>query len=400
LTTVLIPSPTDLAQTTALRALGARGDVCDVAWQQSKFPISRYCRNLLSAPDAGSDPAAYARHVLKLCETGVYDVVLPTSINTVEALLPHIDSLNRLTHTLLPTIQQVEIGMDKRRTIETCRDQGFAYPDSVFLTEESNLENIAEAFGFPLIVKHQRNFGGSYGVRCVSEMSKLRSTIRELVKLGGTVSDCIIQKFIPGALFDACAVARNGKVAVMVTQVRRLMYPISGGVAAHLITVDEPRLTALATKIIASLHWTGPLQLEFKWDAEKHEFLLIEINPRFWGTTGAWLRAGLNFPGVAVDLAMGRDVPGGVKLDKNLRFKYLIGRTPYALIQLFRARGFADMRDPIKFSKTWYDFDIRDPGPDLWRVYEEFRKVMRGDRLLVDKTLPPGLIPAYTDIPE
>ena len=170
--------------------------------------------------------------------------------------------------------------------------------------------------------------------------------------------------------------------------------------SANLITVDVPGLTAQATRIIAALNWTGPLQLEFKWDAANKEFLLIEINPRFWGTTGAWLRAGLNFPGVAVDLAMGRDVHDSVKLDKDLRFKYLIGRTPYALIQLLRAKGLAELRDPKKFSQTWYDFDIRDPVPDLCRVYKEFRKVLRGDRLLVDNTLPANLIPAYMDIPD
>jgi len=397
MTTILIPSPTDLMQTTALRALGRRGDVCDVAWSQNSLRVSRYCRKVIPVPDAGREPIAYAEAVISLCKAGAYDVVLPTSIASLEALLPRITELNELSHTLLPSAHQVELGMDKRRTIEMCRALGYSYPETVFLTPDSKLENIAESFGFPLIVKHQRNFGGSYGVRCVSTMTQLVSTVQELSQLDGDISDCMIQKFIPGALFDACAVARHGKIAGLVTQERRLMYPISGGVAAHLVTINSPGLVSQASTIIRTLKWTGPLQLEFKWDAEKQEFLLIEINPRFWGTTGAWMRAGVNFPGMAVDLAMGRNTQASESLPGNLRFKYLVGRTPYALIQLWRAKGFSGLRDPGRYARTWYDFDIADPVPDLWRMYDELKNVVRGRKSLVDKTLPVNLIPAFVD---
>ena len=395
--TVLIPSPVDIMQTAALRALGRRGDVCHVAYDQGKHRKSRYCRAFIPVPNAEKDPVGYGAAIVDLCKTGNYDVVLPTSVASLEALLPHTKTLNELSNTLLPTAAQVEVGMDKRRTIYMCREFGFAYPDTIFLTGNSNLKKIAKSFGFPLIVKHQRNFGGSFGVRCVSEMRSLAPVVHQLSQLGGDVSDCMVQKFVPGALFDACAVAQNGKVANLVTQVRRLMYPISGGVAAHLVSVENPVLAHQARNIISALNWTGPIQLEFKWDAERREFLLIEINPRFWGTTGAWMRAGINFPGLAVDLAMGRKTQAVKTLPGNLRFKYIIGRTPYAFIQLVRAKGWAASHDPNKYDNTWYDFDWRDPNPDFWRIYEEIRKLARGERTLSDTSLPESEIPAFAE---
>ncbi len=399
MTTVLIPSPDDLVQTAALRALGRRGDVCDVAWEQNNHPLSKYCRTRLAVPHAEKDPDGYVEAVIDLCKTGNYDVVLPTSMASLEALLPYALTLNEYSQTLFPSAVQLEIGLDKRRTVAMCREHGFAYPDTVFLTQDSNLQNIAESFGFPLIVKHQRNFGGSYGVRCVSELSSMEQSIDHLSSLGGDISDCMVQKYIQGALFDACAVARKGKVACLVTQERRLMYPISGGVAAHLVSIENLELEHQARNIISTLGWTGPIQLEFKWDADKKEFLLIEINPRFWGTTGAWMRAGINFPGVAVDLAMARKTQSYESLAGNLRFKYFIGRTPYAFIQLVRAKGWAASRDSNKYLKTWYDFDWKDPKPDLWRIVQEFRKLARGGRMWSDPSLPESDIPAFARLP-
>jgi len=398
MSTVLIPSPVDLIQTTALRALGRRGDICHVACESGKNRVSRFCRRFISVPNAEKDPEAYVTAIIDLCKTRKYDVILPTSMATLEVLAQHANTLAEFSNILFPSVVQVEIGMDKRRTIEMCRKFGFAHPATVFLEDDSDLVKIGESFGFPLIVKHERNFGGSFGVRCVSAMNELSLTVKNLSQLGGGISHCMVQKFVPGALFDACVVAHNGKVARIVTQVRHLMYPISGGVAAHLVSVENSQLRDLAANIISALNWTGPIQLEFKWDAESHEFSLIEINPRFWGTTGAWARAGFDFPGVAVDLAMGGTVQAIDALPGNLRFKYLIGRTPYALVQLMRAKGWAAMRDPNKYDQTWHDFDLRDPGPDVWRIYDEIRKLLRGERILSDTSLPVKLLPVFTKV--
>jgi predicted ATP-grasp superfamily ATP-dependent carboligase len=353
---------------------------------------------LHTVPDAGKNPEAFAEAILALCTQEQYDVVLPSSVDSIEALLPYAARLSSLTNILMPSQEQFTIGMDKIRTVEMCDQFGFPYPESVILSEETDIEYVATKFGFPLVVKHRRNYGGSWGgVRCVLGVSELKDAVAELISRTGSISDLKIQRFIPGTLFDACAVAKDGKIAGLATQARRLMYPISGGVASTLVTVEIPELTKQAAEIIEALQWTGPIQLEFKRDPQTRLFSLIEINPRFWGTTGAWQREGVNFPAMAVSLALHHEVTSPPSLAPDLRCRYVIGRTPYSFVQLWRVKGFSALFDPVKYNNTWYDFDVSDPLPELWRVYNEISTILRGGRSLADETLPAEFIPSYDD---
>jgi len=358
-------------QTAALRGLGRRGDVCDVASPQDSWRKrlhgrfnSRFCRRVIPVASPEDDPIAFAEAVVDLCSTGEYDAVLPIQMGTVRALLPYAKDLAAFTGTLLPTEDQFAVGFDKMRTIKICREFGIAYPDSVFLVEDSCIEDISASLGYPIVIKHRQNFGGSIGVRMVAEPSGFKPAIAELML--------------------------HTK-----TQARRLMYPVSGGVGSILVTVDFPQLTEKVTHIVQALNWTGPIQLEFKWDSNRSEFSLIEINPRFWGTTGAWLREGVNFPAVAVDLAMGLEVAPMPRLPPNLRFKHLLGRMPASMIQLWRAKGFSALHDPVAYTRTRSDLDLMDPLPDLWLLLSWVKRKIASKGWLTDNSLPADLIPSF-----
>ncbi len=332
---------------------------------------------------------------MDLCSTRNYDAVLPIHGGTVQALLPYANKLAAFTGTLMPTPDQFAVGFDKMRTIQTCRNFGITHPKSVFLAEHQCIEDLAATLAYPIVLKHRQNFGFSTGVRMVAKPSSLEPAIAELMLHTNNIEDLFIQEFLPGTLFDACLVAREGKVARLVTQARRLMYPISGGVGSILVTVDFPQLTEKALQIVQALRWTGPAQLEFKWDLNRKDFSLIEINPRFWGTTAAWVRAGVNFPAVAVDLAMGRQVDWMPLLAPNLRFKYVLGRMPLSMVQLCRAKGISALHDRTAYTCTRWDLDPTDPLPDLWCLMKAMKDTITGNRSLTDKSLPAELIPSF-----
>jgi len=401
---ILIPDPLDLPQLAALRGLGKRGHVCDVAWSFSsrqdrylgKHCLGRYCHQVHEIPDPSKSVEGYAESVIDLCRSGIYDVVLPTRGLSLETLLPHRAVINNNCATLMPTPAQFSLGIDKFTTFDLCRKLGVIYPETVFLSDELDIEATAKRLGYPVVVKHRRNFGGSRGVMMVSDPAGLSAAVDDLAGLTDSRQDLMLQKFLPGTIVDACLVAKNGKIGGMVTQERRLMYPISGGVACIVATVDLPELEKLVASIVETLDWTGPAQIEFKWDPLLRRFSLIEINPRFWATTGAWLKAGANFPALAVDLALNREPPEFPRLPANLRFKYLIGRTPASLVQLWRSRGRGALKDPRSYSRTWYDFDLGDPLPDLFRCFTELRRAFSGGYKLIDRTLPQEFDPSFS----
>ncbi len=394
---VLIPSPPDLVQPAVVRGLGMAGHDVDVAWsmspQEQRFK-SRFCRSIHQVPSADQDREGYTDGVIELCRSQPYDLIMPTGERTLGCLLNHAD---KLPNALFPSSENFDMGMDKVRTFEMCAAHGFHHPGTHVIEDPFTLGKRAESLGFPVILKHQRNFGGSYGVRCVTSYKDLEHTTEELRSLSDEWTTILLQEWIPGPLLDVCVVAREGHIGCIATQARRLMYPISGGVAAVVETVEDPKLVHAAEAIIEALNWTGPVQLEFKWDSKAGEYALIEINPRFWGTTGAWLKAGLNFAATAAAFALGDDVRRTGPLPSGLRYIYLLGRYPYAQIQLMRAKGLSAIFDSRRFTRTWYDIDMSDIRPDLLRAYQELRRFYRGERSLKDTSLRPGQISAYVN---
>ena len=61
-------------------------------------------------------------------------------------------------------------------------------------------------------------------------------------------------------------------------------------------------------KIFSRIKWNGPAQLEFILDERDNTYKLIEINPRFWGTTGLAVKAGVNVGKFAIDVGLGKEL--------------------------------------------------------------------------------------------
>ena len=385
----LVPGAIDLIQIAMMRGLGRAGFAVDGAWSAAapaRFQ-SKYCRTVHSLTSSDADLSQFGQDLVALCQQHAFDVVLPSRPSTVAGMLEVADRLKPHTNFLLPTPAQFQAGMDKLVTYELCRELGIPQPNTLsFNPDGIDLAQVTE-MGWPLVIKHPRNFGGSYGVRCVENAADLSATLAQLGQLEKQTGRMLAQAYVPGPLYDACLVANQGKIGGLVTQCRRVMYPISGGVAAVLVSVNDAKLTKHVYEVVEALQWTGPLQIEFKFDPRTQQYQLIEFNPRFWGTTGAWLKAGVNLPAIAARMALGESVVAAPPLPAGLRVKYVVARRQLSALQYWHRYGQMYLRDPQRYTKTWWDFDFTDPWPDLWRVKEELKRVSSGERLLTDNAL-------------
>ena len=146
--------------------------------------------------------------------------------------------------------------------------------------------------------------------------------------------------------------AQDGRVLASLAHRRVREYPVSGGPSTICVSVVDERLSGYAAAVIHELGWTGVAMVEFKKD---DDYLLMEVNPRFWGSMPLATRAGVNFPHLLCRLAMGEKIgdvpayPAGVKL----RF-----------LPLDAAAALSALRDP---GRRWaysmgFVRDLFDPG--------------------------------------
>lgn len=75
-------------------------------------------------------------------------------------------------------------------------------------------------------------------------------------------------------------------------------------------------------KLLNSLNWHGVAEVEFKWDEKNKEFKLIEINPKFWASVEAALRAGVNFGYYLCEMAKGKELEYSEEYNRNLKFHF------------------------------------------------------------------------------
>jgi len=57
-----------------------------------------------------------------------------------------------------------------------------------------------------------------------------------------------------------------------------------------------------------SLKWNGVAMVEFKYDPENESLSLMEINPKFWGSSELGLAAGINFGELVIRSFLGENI--------------------------------------------------------------------------------------------
>jgi predicted ATP-grasp superfamily ATP-dependent carboligase len=239
-------------------------------------------------------------------------------------------------------MDKIRVAADKESAIAFARSVGVPTP-TVF-AEPSEVDR------FPVVVKAAH---GSGVVRYVNDAE-------ELARAFSPTST--IQEFIPGTGYGFFALFDRGieKAVFMHRRVRE--YPVTGGASTAAESVYDERLLDHGLTLLRALGWHGVAMAEFKRDDRDGEYKLIEVNPKFWGSLDLSVAAGVDFPWLAVRLALGEDFPAVVEYELGRRFRWIFDDLLHLLARPSSIRAIAqDITDRSVRS----DLDLRDPRPTL-----------------------------------
>ena len=115
----------------------------------------------------------------------------------------------------------------------------------------------------------------------------------------------LVQEVVPGEGIAIFALFDSGKPIVTFAHRRIIEKPPWGGVSVvSESTAPHPDALCFARMLLEELRWHGVAMVEFKLNAHGVP-CLMEINPRFWGSLELAIRAGVDFPYLAFQLANG-----------------------------------------------------------------------------------------------
>jgi D-aspartate ligase len=208
---------------------------------------------------------------------------------------------------------KIRFAYDKRRMNARAAELGIAWPLTRYPQSRDDLAEIG--IPFPVILKptiHEtRNAFIDAKAWRADDQRMLAARYDEAKALVGAES-IMIQEIIPGdgtTQFSYAAVWDRGRPIGSLVARRCRQYPINFGFTSTLVeTVERPEVDAAAARFLASLDFSGLVEIEFKYDARDSSYKILDVNARAWTWMALGAAAGVDFPALQYRLAFGERV--------------------------------------------------------------------------------------------
>ncbi|BDI60849.1 ATP-grasp domain-containing protein [Qipengyuania nanhaisediminis] len=279
------------------RSLGRAGIAVDVATCSAEYPglASRHIDSVHLLPGFLDMPGAWKDALRALCRERGYDLIFATNDSNLDMLAT---SENALPHARLAIANREALAAfaDKASTRVLAREYGVPTADGIEAAAWSDPAPLCESRGFPLVIKPARPFlAGSGEAKRMARIARdQRALQRALADFAGR--DIVIEEFFEGDGVGLSVLADRGDI-LAAWQHRRLAQASETGRSSR--RVGEPPDAALlqdVRKLASATVLTGPAMFEFRHDRPSGRHVLIEVNPRYWGSLALALAAGADFP--------------------------------------------------------------------------------------------------------
>lgn len=275
----------------------------------NKLHVDGFCVLEKNLSDTG-----LVEHLIRLLRQKKIDALIPAG-NSFLAISREKARLENYCRVLVEDYQKIMRFHDKSQTLDLVRHLKIPHPKTLLPENAEDLEAFAPGLAYPLVLKARKGAGAT-GVWYVNNFSELHclyrriteTPTRTLLGAAGDHSRPMLQEYIPGDIYDVPVYGENGRAKLALCQKRLLMTPYSGGPGIVNMTMQHDELVDYAHKIFEAMQWNGVMQVEFKIDARDGSPKLLEVNPRFWGTTWLTIRAGFNYPHYLISRAFNRTV--------------------------------------------------------------------------------------------
>lgn len=376
------------------RSLGRRGVEVHAAPSDFSSPAlrSRYIAASHRLPPYPLDPAAWESALAALIAAQDFRLVIPTSDSGLFMLRHHAGALGRERMGIAGEAA-LHIFSDKANTRALAEAHGVPVAMGRLVGPAETAAGLAAGLGLPLVLKPRASYAlGDVETKRSARVARDESELEAMLRSGAWAS-CIAESFFPGVGVGVSVLARQGRI-LLAYQHRRLREGSETGASTRRVSeAVDPALLASVVPLAAAAKLDGPAMFEFRVDRRSGRHILLEVNPRFWGSLPLAVAAGADFPALYWDLALhGLEGtagyrPGIVKADLTGEFTRAVDRTEEAsgLAKLAAAASALVTAAMLLLARESADsWAADDPVP--WR--EERLTLARRARAALRKRLP------------
>jgi protein-tyrosine-phosphatase/predicted ATP-grasp superfamily ATP-dependent carboligase len=310
---VLLLGSNERAALSTCRSLGRKGAAVDiVAFDPVRQPaeLSRYCRKRFYFGSPLTDVAHVFKRLIAHLDEHQYDAIFPITDIACELVYANHAALSSRSIIIGPDPEAYRKAVDKGQALDLALQVGLNAPEGVLIHLG---DDPAPAFALlanePVYAKPVRSCLLTDGVvntfdvkKCTTRAQLERKLAEDLPRL-----PVLVQKPVQGHGVGINFLADRGRL-IAVSMNRRLHEPADGGGSSFRCNIPMSDTDIqIARELATTLNWSGLMMVELKDDAGR--LTIMEMNCRPWGSIETAIRAGVDFPALAVAQALGLTVP-------------------------------------------------------------------------------------------
>lgn len=389
---VLVTDGDTRAALAITRSLGRRGVSVLVGEgrPRSLASASRYCTRHLTYPSPYRQPGAFEQFLDEVVEREAIRALIPVTDVTTHTVARMQNLLAPRVALAVPEFDAFETLTDKSRLLERAAACGIPTPRTRVVEGLAGVRAVLDELEYPVVVKSARSRIRTDSGWVATAAAYARSAAG-LVRLYGQrdylgTFTSLVQERIVGPGLGVFVLLDRGTMVAAFAHRRLRELPPSGGVSVLSESVAlDPSLLAQALALLGPLRWHGVAMLEYKHDVRTGRTVLIEVNGRFWGSVQLAVDAGVDFPLLAHQLALGEAPHAADAFSVGVRSRWLLGDLDHLLLRLLgRDRDVLDpalaatspVREFLKFRDPVVQYDVYrrdDPRPMSYELREHVR---------------------------
>jgi len=313
----------------SIRSLGKSGfqvHVLGDSWLTTGF-WSRFATTLNLAPSAARDQDGFGEALIRLVQRYPGSVILPMEDPSLLWCSTHRKRIeSEGGNLLLPSHESITTAEDKRATLRVASELGLPCPKTWEPASSTELISIIESASLSHFVIKPIQGTGSSGILYDFPIES-KGSPDALRRHWDRFGPLLLQERVPAEgrglgvslLFD-----RAGECVASFAHERLKQYPVSGGPSTDRKSIHAPELVQMSIRLLKKMNWRGIGMVEWKENPKAGTPMLMEVNPRFWGSLELAVRAGVDFPTLFTQAALGERFASAHEYPADIRCRWLV----------------------------------------------------------------------------
>lgn len=287
--------------------------------------FSKYSSSHFLCPAPEESPVGFINAVEKYVRARNIDVLMP--INSTETLLISKYKFKFEPYTKVPFADYSKMIRlhNKEELMKIATVLNLPIPKTYRPRNVDEIRTMADEIEYPIVIK-PKEATSSKGVHYVHSKDEFVYKFKRFIMKydSSPLSYPVIQEYIPGDGYGVSVLFNQGELRALFTHKRLREYPISGGPSTLRESVRHPEMERVAKKLLEHANWHGVAMVEFKLDKRTNKPVLIEVNPRFWGSINQAIASGVDFPFLLYKMATEGDIKSVLNYKLGVKTRFLM----------------------------------------------------------------------------